>query len=361
MLFRNFVLVFILFIAPSPGASGQQLIAYYSGNAKQISGYPVNRLNQIIFSFCQMRGNRLVVAGRSDTATIRALVALKKKNPSLKILLSLGGWGGCKTCSAVFSSDSGRREFVESVYEMNEYFHTDGIDLDWEFPSMAAFPGNPFLPDDKLHFNTLIKALRLKLGPQMEISVICAGFSPYLEGSLDLPGLVPFVSRINLMTYDLIGSKAHIAGHHSSLFSTSGQTASADRAVRYLDSLKIPRYKIAIGVALYGRLYQVTENQGHGLQQPAQFKKFVTDKAIRKYYTAATGYITYWDDDAKAAYKYSDRKKLFLTYDDEKSVRAKVSYVKEKGLNGIFFWELRLDKAQGGLTDVMADQMKKKH
>jgi chitinase len=357
---RHFVLISFFFIALSKRTSGQQLIAYYSGNAQQIREYPVNRLSQIIFSFCQMRGNSLVVGSSRDSMTIRALVALKKKNPSLRILLSLGGWGACKTCSIVFSTDSGREEFVESVFATNGFFHTDGIDLDWEFPSMAAFPGNPFLPDDKLHFNILIKALRGKLGPGMEISVICAGFSPYLEGSLDLPGLVPYVSRINLMTYDLIGSKVHIAGHHSSLYSTSGQAASADRGVRYLDSLKIPRNKVAIGVALYGRLYQVTENHNHGLQQPAQFEKFVTDKEIRKYYTKSTGYTTYWDDDAKAAYKYNDREKLFLTYDDEKSVTAKVSYVKEKGLNGIFFWELRLDKAQGGLVDVMADQMKQK-
>ncbi|HEY4965855.1 MAG TPA: glycosyl hydrolase family 18 protein, partial [Puia sp.] len=298
MLFRMFILAFILSYAPFKGASGQLLIAYYSGNARQISEYPVNRLNQIIFSFCHLRGNQLVVGSRSDSLTIRALVGLKKKNPSLKILLSLGGWGGCKTCSDVFSTDSGRREFIESVYAMNVYFHTDGIDLDWEFPSMAAFPDHAFRADDKWHFNALIKALRLKLGPAMELSVICAGFSPFLEGSLDLPALVPFVSRINLMTYDLIGSKVHFAGHHSSLYSTSWQSASADRAVRYLDSLKIPRDKIAIGVALYGRLYQVTENQKHGLNQPAQFIKFVTDKAIRKYYTQATGYTTYWDEQA---------------------------------------------------------------
>ncbi|HEY4966634.1 MAG TPA: glycosyl hydrolase family 18 protein, partial [Puia sp.] len=62
---------------------------------------------------------------------------------------------------------------------------------------------------------------------------------------------------------------------------------------------------------------------------------------------------------AKAAYKYNDQKKLFLTYDDEKSVAAKVAYTKAKGLGGIFFWELRLDKPRGGLVDVMAEQIKK--
>ena len=357
--FRKFILLYLLFGIFCYSASAQKLIAYYSGNARQISNYRVNRLSQIIFSFCHLRGNRLTVDKRSDSLTIRALVALKKTNRSLKILLSLGGWGGCKSCSEVFSTDSGRKEFVESVFGLTQYFHTEGIDLDWEFPSMPAFPGHPFLSDDKIHFNLLVMALRNKLGPDKEISVICAGFSPFLEGSIDLPAIAPYVSRINLMTYDLIGSHAHFSGHHSSLYSTSWQMASADRAVRYLDSLKIPRNKIAIGVALYARLYQLSENHDHGLNQPATFQKFVTDKEIRKFYTDARGYKTYWDDEAQAAYKYNDLNHEFLTYDDERSVVAKVAYVKKMHLNGIFFWELRLDRSRAGLVDILADQMQK--
>ena len=359
MLIRKLVLISLLFTTFFSRTSGQHLIAYYSGNARQIREYPVNRLSQIIFSFCHINGNRLMVNSRSDSLTIRTLVGLKKKNTSLKILLSLGGWGGCKTCSDVFSTDSGRTEFVESVFALNEYFHTDGIDLDWEFPSMAAFPEHPFLTEDKIHFNMLIMAMRKRLGPVKEISVICAGFSPYLEGSLDLRAIASYVNRINLMTYDLIGSKTHFSGHHSSLYSTSWQAGSADRAVRYLDSLKIPRNKITIGVALYARLYEISENHDHGLRQPARFKKFVTDKDIRKYYTDARGYKTYWDEEAKAAYKYNERENVFLTYDDERSVAAKVAYVKDKGLDGIFFWELRLDKPHGGLPDVLAREMYK--
>jgi chitinase len=353
-------MVCLLFTFYSKLSSGQKLIAYYSGNAVQIREYPVNGLSQIIFSFCHLQGNRLTVAGQRDSLTIQKLVQLKKTNSSFKVLLSLGGWGGCRSCSEVFSTDSGRSEFVESVTDLTKYFHTDGIDLDWEFPSMAAFPGHPFLPDDKKHFSLLLMALRKKLGPDKEISVICAGFSPYLEGSLDLQSVVPWVSRINLMTYDLIGSRNHFSGHHSSLYSTSWQISSADHAVRYLDSLKVPRDKIAIGVALYGRLYQLSGTQNDGLNQPAQFVKFVTDKEIRKRYTEARGYKTYWDNEAKAAYKFNERSKEFLTYDDERSASAKVAYIKKMGLSSIFFWELRLDKAHEGLVDLMSRQMQKK-
>ena len=337
----------------------QKIIAYYSGNAKKINTYYRPQISEIIFGFGHLSGNQLKIDSKKDSLTIRALVALKRKNPRLKILLSLGGWGGCKTCSDVFSTDSGRIGFAESVLALTNYFQTDGIDLDWEFPSLAAYPEHPFKVEDKINFTSLIKTLRTRLGKSKEISVICAGVSPFLEGSLDLPGMAPYVDRINLMTYDLIGSKTHFSGHHAPLYSTSWQVASADHALHYLDSLKIPRNKICIGAAFYGREYLVLENQADGLHQPASFQKFITMKDIRTDYTEADGYITYWDSVARASYKYNEQNKIFITYDDGRSVAAKTDYVTEKKLNGIFFWELRLDRPKQGLVDVIIREMKK--
>ena len=62
---------------------------------------------------------------------------------------------------------------------------------------------------------------------------------------------------------------------------------------------------------------------------------------------------------ANAAYKFNNRNKVFLTYDDEKSVAAKSAYVKEKGLNGIFFWELRLDIPYHGMLEILVKEMHK--
>ena len=340
-------------------ANAQQITAYYQGNAKQIDQYPVEKLNRIIFSFCHLEGNRLKVDNHADTLTILKLVSLKKKNPSLKVLISLGGWGGCKTCSAVFSEDSSRREFAESVLRITNYFHTDGIDIDWEFPSLSAYPGHSFLENDKLHLNLLVKSLRETLGATKEISVLCAGFSPYLEGSIDLPGLISYVDHINLMTYDLIGSKVKRSGHQSSLYSTGWQESSADHALRHLDSLKIPHDKIAIGAAFYARLYQVLGNPPTGLNQPAEFKRFVAMKKIRTNYSDAMGYQTFWDPEAKASYKYNPRNGVYLTYDDEQSIAAKCDYTRKKGLSGVFFWELTLDRPRNGLLDALAQELRK--
>ena len=141
------ILVFILFFSPSAFAQSKDfaVIAYYaSNNRSQIDSFAVEKLSHIIYSFCHLKGNRLNVDDAGDTAMIQKLVGLKKRNPQLKVMLSLGGWGGCETCSDVFSSKEGRRVFSQSVKELNEYFGTDGIDLDWEYPAIEGYPNHKY-------------------------------------------------------------------------------------------------------------------------------------------------------------------------------------------------------------------------
>ena len=140
------------------------VIAYYIGNSKAIDNYPVKKLTHIIFSFCHLKGNRLSVDNAGDSATIKRLVALKSSNTKLKVLLSLGGWGGCEFCSPVFSTEAGRNEFAQSVKELNDYFGTDGIDLDWEYPAIEGYPGHKYQSVDRNNFTSLVKAIRISLG-----------------------------------------------------------------------------------------------------------------------------------------------------------------------------------------------------
>jgi chitinase len=346
--------LFLLFlIGVTAAGRAQSVIAYYSGNAAGIEQYSIDKLTHIIFSFCHLRGNRLHVGSRADSLTIKKLVSLKANHPTLKVLLALGGWGGCKTCSGVFSTDNGRLEFATSVLELTNYFHSDGIDLDWEFPVLAAYPGHPFSPADKENLTALVAALKRILGPTKEVSLTAAGFSPYLEGSVDWLGVAGIADRIQLMTYDMIGSRNTLTGHHTPLYSTLWQRESADRSVRYLDSLGVPLRKVAIGVAFYAREFAGVDEKDHGLHQPGSFRRFVSMKQLRKQATAANGYHTYWDAAAQAPYSYNADRKLFLTYDNERSITAKARYVLDKQLNGILFWELRLDRPRDGLLDAV--------
>ena len=40
-----------------------------------------------------------------------------------------------------------------------EDYNADGIDLDWEYPTIPGHPGHPYKPEDKDNFTALAKEL----------------------------------------------------------------------------------------------------------------------------------------------------------------------------------------------------------
>ena len=217
LLFWTLLLCHITAMAQSKGEE-MAVIAYYSGNSKAIDNYQVKKLTHIIYSFCHLRGNRLNVDNANDTATIKKLVSLKSIHPKLKVLLSLGGWGGCEFCSPVFSTEAGREEFAKSVKEVNDYFQTDGIDLDWEYPAIEGYPGHKYQSSDKNNFTALVKSLRVVLGEQHEISFAAGGFNDFLRKSIDWKEVMSVVNYVNLMSYDLVNGFSTSTGHHTPLY-----------------------------------------------------------------------------------------------------------------------------------------------
>ncbi|MDR3711484.1 MAG: glycosyl hydrolase family 18 protein [Puia sp.] len=334
------------------------VIGYYAGRINEIDSFSIEKLTHVIFSFCHLQGNIMHVDRAADTALIQKLVSLKSRNPRLKVMLSLGGWGGCKTCADVFATRKGRRQFAASVKDLTDYFHTDGIDLDWEYPALVNVPGYPFYPSDKPHFTALIRILRKKLGKTPEISFAAGGYTDYLKTSIEWSKVMPLVDRVNLMTYDLTNGYSTVTGHHTPLYSTPSQLESTDHAVNYLDSIGVPRSKMAIGTAFYGRIFENADSINNGLYRPTKFKNGVSYRNFEKALPADSGFVRHWDPVAQAPFMYNAAKKLFVTYDDSVSIRLKTKYAVDKQLNGVMFWQLGEDKFHDGLLDIIDETLK---
>lgn len=335
------------------------VIAYYSGGPEQVDSFAIEKLSHIIFSFCHLKGNKLAVDNSRDSLTITRLVALKKRNPSLKVILSLGGWGGCEPCSKVFSTAKARDEFARSVLALFQKYKADGLDLDWEYPAIEGYPNHAYMPEDKTNFTALIQQLRKTLGTKYEISFAAGGFQKYLEQSVEWKPVMALVDRVNVMSYDLINGYSTQTGHHTALYSRPGQTESTDNAVQYLIRIGVPRNKIVIGAAFYGRMWENVPPADNGLYQSGKFKAGVDFKNFDKKIPESQGFIRYWDDTAKAEYRYNAAQKLFVTYDDKRSLALKTQYAIDQKLDGIMFWELTNDTHSNGLLDAI-DQVARK-
>ncbi len=358
-MFRITLILFSFLLPPVLTVSAQVntsfcITGYYAGTAERLDNFPVGKLTHIIYSFGHLRGNRLHFGSANDTACIRKMVGYKKKYPGLKVILSLGGWGGCQTCSSVFSSESGRNTFSSSVKKWLQYFKADGIDLDWEYPAISGYPGHPFKQEDKDNFTRLLGSLRSELGNKYEISFAAGGFDQFIDSSVEWKEAMRFADKVYIMSYDLVHGASTISGHHTPLYSTPQQKQSADNAVNRLLELGVPPAKIVIGAAFYARMFRVKDTIDKGLYRSCNFYRGISHPNLYDSISSSKGFSQYWDDVAKAPYAFNPQRKILVTYDDSVSVKLKTRYAKDRRLGGIMFWQLADDKFRDGLLEVIS-------
>lgn len=329
------------------------LIAYYAGSGKDLSARHIEQLTHLIWCFTHVRNDSMVFDGRWDEHRAFEAVALKARFPGLKVLVSMGGWGGCEPCSETFSRADGRHTFIATASALIDRCGFDGIDLDWEYPAVAGPPGHRFAPEDRHDFTLLVRELRSALGPSKEICFAAGGEDHCLVNGFEWDSIMTVVDRVHVMSYDLVHGYSDRTGHHTPLYSCPQQWLSADHAVHLLDSLHVPRGKVVIGAAFYSRVFQHVEDVDHGLFRPGRYGRSIPFNAIDSLITEANGWQWFHDGTARASYAYNAGAHEFLTGDDTASVAMKSRYVRELGLGGIMFWQLRDDRAEDGLLEAM--------
>lgn len=277
-------------------------------------------------------------------------------NPDLKIVLSIGGWeaGGF---SEMAMTAEGRKAFAQSCLEAVNKYNLDGIDIDWEYPCSDA-AGIACSPLDRENFTLLLQALRDAIGDNKILS-IAAGAGEYYIRNTEMDKVAQILDYVQLMTYDLNAGFNNLSSHHAALYSSYEGSACASTAetVELFHNAGVPYEKMIIGAAFYARHFEVSAFENNGLYQPAGIGEAgPTFSEITPEYLEANGYKEFWDDKAQAAYLWNG--KTFVSYENEKAVRLKCDYMKQKGLLGIMYWEHGNDKKRVLLT-AMHDEINK--
>jgi len=332
-----------------------QVIAYYAGDEKSINEFDLEGVDQIIYSFLHLKGNKLAIDDKKDSLTLLNVINQKKKYPKLKVLVSLGGWGGCETCSDIFSSKKARIEFAISTADIIESFNADGIDLDWEYPGISGYPGHNYKLEDRENFTDLIIQLRKYMKKDHILSFAAGASYRFFENSIEWDKVMPLVNNVNLMTYDFYGSGSTKTGHHTALSSNEFQNRSAESSIKALINLGVNPKKIFIGGAFYIKTFKNVENINNGLNQNADWNRSYNQLSFED---VRSNFNFYWDSLAKSPYAYDSINKIFATFDDHKSIKLKSQYALDKKLGGIMFWQLMNDKKKNGLLSTMVKTIK---
>ncbi len=364
------------------------IMAYYVPERDYKPGeIPVEQLTHIIYSFANLVDGEMTfrkpeVAGPK----LEALVKQKARNPELKVMIAIGGWGADGFSDMALTEES-RGKFIASAKTFIETYQLDGMDMDWEYPGISG-AGTMARPEDTKNFTALMKGLREMLDTFDSTKLLTfasAGWKRYYD-FIETTEVMKYADYTNVMTYDQVSGVSIYTGHHTPLGDVKSEDIAGTPFHSHLDSLyksgdnldpdprsaqKIVDFliekgvnpkQIVIGSAFYGRVWKGVPPTNNGLYQLSGGLHigWMAYHAIREQYETDSNFQRFWDDKAQAPYMYNATDSLMLSYDDTVSVALKTRYAMDKGIGGIMFWELGNDtKQEGSLLDAIYKEAQK--
>ncbi|WP_374756777.1 glycoside hydrolase family 18 protein [Larkinella humicola] len=349
------------------------LIGYVGGGGWTKNDIEPQKLTHINYAFAVPAQNgELAPIKAKDSVNLATLNTLKTINKDLQILISIGGWGGCRYFSDASLTDAARKKFAKSAVSFMKKHRLDGVDIDWEYPDQIG-ENNIFRPVDKQNFTLLLKELREQLDAQGKkdnrpasrhyLLTAATGGDTAFVNHTELGNAQKYLDYVNIMTYDLYHGNDKKTGHHSPLYQSAlsdRSRNSSDDAVNGHIKAGVPARKIVLGLPFYGRGWTAVNPVNKGLFQPSAGKHMSPnyDDLVANYVNK-NGYTRYWDDKAKAPYLWNPESRTFISYADKESMKHKIDYVKSKGLAGAMFWEYTLDLKEDKLLDVLVKELAK--
>jgi chitinase len=325
-------------------------------------------LTRINYAFANIKDGRIVNGFPHDDENLASLVALKKQNPSLTVLVSVGGWLWSGGFSDAALTKKSREVFIASVVDFVRSHQLDGLDIDWEYPGMAGAT-NHFRPEDKQNYTLLLKELRSRFDDlQKELHrplyvTIATGASQEFLDHTEMDQVQKYVDTVNLMAYDYYEpGSSPITGHHAPLYANPAdpEKASAASSVEEYEKAGVLSEKIVLGVPFYGHVWGEVPATNHGLFQPGkEVPHSYSQYGAGPDAMLKAGFIRYWDPIASAPYLYNADKKIFMSYEDPESLAVKCKYVIAHQLGGIMFWDYEADTS-GALLNAVNDGFNKK-
>jgi len=354
---------------PSRPPEGRVIIGYVFAQDRVLdpAAIAAEKLTHINYAFANIKDGRVVEGFASDDANYRVLTSLRQRNPSLKILVSVGGWTWSKDFSDAVLTPASRAKFVESAIDFVRRHDLDGFDVDWEYPGLPG-DGNVNRPEDKENFSAVMAELRAALdkqgaarGRHLLLTFAAGAASNFVEHT-QMDVVQASVDYVNLMTYDFREAEWEPqAGHHSNLYTHPDDPhhMSADRAVREFLAAGVPARKLVLGVPFYGRAWGDVDPAGDGLYRAGKPPAERIQTRYGNLSTLATqpGWVRKWDALSQAPYLWNAERRLFVGFDDPESLRIKSRYIREHGLAGAMFWEYSSDPT-GALLDALYDGLR---
>ena len=270
-----------------------------------------------------------------------------------KVLFCVGGANSELGFQGATSS-ANLATFIRNLTNFTGTYGYDGVDVDWE----------PLPASDFGQYTNLITSLRTALSgfSQHKLLTTAAGAfpaygDPPTEEYAMFAALQSQFDQINVMTYDIAGPySGWVTWFNAPIYdggyrfpSTGGLIPSAEGSVTNFIGNGVAPGKLGIGIAFYGDVWAGgAGTTTGGASQPRQSWTNAPTVTQLAYSSIMSTYfqsnLYHWDAEAQAAYLGIDNtgsaNDRFISYDNEHTCQAKVSYARNRHLGGVMMWEL---------------------
>ncbi|XP_025832277.1 probable chitinase 10 [Agrilus planipennis] len=313
----------------------------------------------VVYAFATLKDHKLTEADDKDPERYEKVIGLREKNPNLKILLAIGGWAFGSTPFKELTGNVFRmNQFVYDAIEFLRDYKFNGLDVDWEYPRGA---------EDRVAYVNLLKELRLAFEGEAKTSgqprllltaAVPASFEAIAAG-YDVPEISKYLDFVNVMTYDFHGQWERTVGHNSPLFPLESATSyqkklTVDYSAREWVKQGAPREKLMIGMPTYGRSFELVNISQFDIGAPASGGgkpgKYTNEAGFLSYYEICDflhieNTTLVWDNEQQVPFAYRDNQ--WVGFDDERSLKTKMAWLKEEGFGGIMIWSIDMDDFRG--------------
>ncbi|XP_012216718.2 probable chitinase 2 [Linepithema humile] len=345
--------------------------AYRPGNgAFLIENLRTEHCTHLIYAFAGINASDWTIRSldpwadmeKDGVGNYRKMTALHKQG--VKVLLGVGGWNeGSANYSKMAASPDSRKAFVASTFKFLNTYGFDGLDLDWEYPGSRG--GALY---DKQNFVSLVKELRDIFKNRFLLTAAISAANQTINTAYDIPEISKYLDHIHVMAYDYHGAWDKQVLPNSPLRSTDG--LSVENTITYLLRQGAPADKLVLGLAMYGRTFNLTKIPESLKVSPIGLPSL--DTGFKGPYTSQEGFMgfneicealvfypqdwtTGWDNHSSTA--YAIKKDNVVVYDDHKAMIAKVEYVKKQNLAGVMIWSIDTDDFRGNCASLHGDMM----
>ncbi|KAL1916887.1 uncharacterized protein VTP21DRAFT_5084 [Calcarisporiella thermophila] len=362
--------------------SSPVIVGYYADWTSQKlppEKIPWDSLTHINYAFSVVKEDNLPHF-ESDALLQRVVKLAHEKNA--KVLMSIGGWTGSAHFSTLAANANTRATFINAALELVKKYNLDGVDIDWEYPGRQGNTCNKFdAQNDVDNFYLLLSELRKAMKKhynnekELTLAVRLIPFEKNGKPLTDVSKFATVVDRIMPMAYDIHGGWSRTIGPNAPFkVDPQGDPFSFVTSANAWIEAKMPREKIAMGIPFYGRSLIASEpvsggsmHVSHKPEIPMGDRedgvwtdpcagttgysgtwqwRLLREQVLESPDTAKSPWVRHWDNTTQTPWLYNTQTNMIITYDDMKSLKIKLDFVRKQRLGGAMIWALHHDNGE---------------